>query len=243
MRLPPACRCSSPRTAVPRWSPTLPSTSCCGGYRYGHAIDLLRTAIYRKLPATGGCEWVFLVAAVAASRPPEVADALFAHHVPDVTPTSPTVFAIRTTLVRSSATRATVVLHRFPAVTYDEDQSDTRHLAASDAEVDPGWAERAAVVWRDAPAASIADARDWAATAISRTPAIKIVVASVRRDGVFVLVCGHLELYATGTDNAAVVGSAIHCCVMRGLAVDALRRLDIDAGAAATTVRLIGPGE
>lgn len=183
--------------------------------RRGQAIELLRAAIYRELRLP----------------PPETPARVRPVPVPDLTPAAPTVHAVRSALTHKSADSASVVLRRFPAVTYDEDQTHPRHLAANDAEVDPGWVERAAVVWRDRPHDSVAAARDWAAATTNR-----VAVAPVRDDGLYVLVGTH-ELHAAGAD-AALVGSAIHCCLVHGLAPERLRRLDITAGAASATVLL-----
>jgi hypothetical protein len=183
----------------------------------GHAVERLRTAIYGELKLP----------------PPELPARTRPVPVPDVPLTTPTVYAVRSELRHEPGDRATVVLQRFPAITYDEDQPHARHLAANDAEADPGWLERASVVWRDRQHDSVAEARKWA-----RTLPNLVVVARIRHGGLLVVIRGKGELPVVGTDDAALVGSAIHACVVRGVPLAALRRLDITAGTASTTVQL-----
>lgn len=189
---------------------------------HGLAITLLRAAIYHELRLP-------LPAPPARTRPVPV---------PDIALNSPTVYAVRSEVSRVSADHASIVLRRFPAVTYDEDQEHPRHLAANDAEVDPGWAERAAVVWRDRPCRSLAEARHWAEKTRSRLPAVRVVATSVQPGAVLVVLRDGRELTTTG--DPALAGSAIHSCVLGGVALDGLRWLEIDAGAASTTLRFPG---
>lgn len=195
----------------------------------GRSAERLRTMIYEllRLPAPASPVRVRPVA------------------VPELVAASPTVYAVLAELGEVRAERVAVTLARFPAIT-DDDPSEPRHLAASDAEPDPGWAERAAVVWRDGPPAPAEVARAWAKDTTERLPAVRVVVAAVRDDdgyddgydGVLVVLREGRELVATGTADAALVGSAVRCCLVNGVPLDLGRHLDVTAGGTTTTVRL-----
>ena len=94
-------------------------------------------------------------------------------------------------------------------------------------------------MWHDQPFVSMTEARHWAGTTTTRLPAVHVVATAVRPGGVLV-VHRDRELLAAGPEDAALVGSAIHSCVVRGVALDGLRRLEIVAGAASATVRFTG---
>ncbi|GAB3469231.1 hypothetical protein GCM10027436_85810 [Actinophytocola sediminis] len=187
----------------------------------GRSLERLRGLLYGTLPLT----------------PPPLPVRLRPVPVPELTAVTPTVYAVRSRVGQPRADLAEVTLHRFPAVTYDEDQPHPRHLAANDAELDPGWTERAAVVWRDGQHPSVALAHAWATGTLDRLPAVRVVVTAIRDRALLVVLRDGRELLAVGTTNAAVVGSAVWCCAVHGVALDRLRRLDITAGTT-TTVHL-----
>jgi hypothetical protein len=202
--------------------PVIPEMAEAIFAHHGQAVELLRAAIYRELR-------------LSVPGPPVRVRPV---PVPDITPTMPTVYAVRSEVDIASDGPVTVVLRRFPAVTYDEDQPHARHLAANDAEDDPGWVERAAVVWQDNPHRSVAEARAWATRTVARLPAVRVAVAPLRRGGALVVLRGGRELLAVGTSDAALIGSAIHSCAVHGVALDGMRRLEVSAGAASATVRV-----
>ncbi|WP_424186868.1 hypothetical protein ACOBQX_03270 [Actinokineospora sp. G85] len=164
------------------------------------------------------------------SRPVRVRSA----PLPEVDVPTPTLYSVRTRLGPVEDGLATVRVERFPALTHDEDQPHARHLAVDDAEVDPGWVERAAVVWDDSGHAS----GGWAAAAFARLPGLRVAVAALRGGGLLVVVRGGQEALVTGSADAALVGSAVHCCLGRGVALDRLRGLTIVAGSSPTAVRV-----
>ncbi|WP_052020458.1 hypothetical protein [Actinokineospora spheciospongiae] len=170
-------------------------------------------------------------------RPPRGPARVRPAPVPEVDVPTPTAYSVRSSLGPVEDGRATVELTRFPALTYDEDQPHARHLAADDTEVDPGWAERAAVVWSTARHASTARAGEWAAAAFAGLPALRVAVAALRHGGLLVAVRGGGAVVAAGPADASLVGSAVQCCLARGVALDRLRRLTIVVGSGSTTVR------
>lgn len=159
--------------------------------------------------------------------------------VPDLAVPAPTVYAVAAELGAAREERVSVTLRRVPATGHDEpDGSRPRHLAVSDAELDPGWAQRAAVVWRAGPPVPAEVARAWAKDLTERLPAVRVAVAAVREDEVLVVARERRELLASGTADAALVGSAVRCCLVGGVRLDLVRTLDITAGGTTVAVRL-----
>ncbi|WP_154814236.1 hypothetical protein [Actinophytocola xinjiangensis] len=81
-------------------------------------------------------------------------------------------------------------------------------------------------------------ARAWAKDLTERLPAVRVAVAAVREDEVLVVARERRELLASGTADAALVGSAVRCCLVGGVRLDLVRTLDITAGGTTVAVRL-----
>jgi hypothetical protein len=174
----------------------------------GHAVNLLRTAVYRELRLP----------------PPPGPARVHPVPVPDLPVPAPTVLS-----VHASMTGNRLTLQRFPVVDLDDDDDQERHLVANESEVDPGWVELAAVVWRAEPHPSTESALSWATATLAQFPGARVAVTRAAAGETLAMIRDGGTVIAVG--EPSIVGSAVFACVVRGIGLDRETRLDLTGSA------------